>query len=299
MKDYCTPIDRWETENLVFNSTYRWLLEKPQFHSFQSTWSCPDGETIKKIKDRSVIRISVEDTDGKRVFYLKKHNAEYLGPGKMLRSLFPAWGMSQGRKEFENICGFRKENLATVIPVAAGEKFFNIFRAESFLITEDFSPFVSLEDLLRDRPQFFMGPEGQTRKRYMIHQIAHFARQMHQAGFNHRDFNATHILLHYENKSEVPKIALFDLQRVDRRRFFRFRWIIKSLAEVNYTLPDELFNVKDRLFLFLSYKDKSTLHFLDRLQWIWIQRKTLRIKKHTEKILARRKERKRKGLMER
>lgn len=299
MKDYCSSVDRIKTENLVYNSTYRWLMEKPQFHSFQSIWRYPDGETIKRIKDRSVIRIPIKGDGGERVFYFKKHNLEYVGPGKVLRALFPTWGMSQGRKEFENICDFRKNNLSTVIPVATGEKFSNIFWAESFLITEDFSPFISLEDLLRDRPQFFTGPDGELRKQYMINQIARLAREMHQAGFNHRDFNATHILLYYENKSGVPKIALFDLQRVDRRKIFRFRWMIKSLAEVNYTLPDELFNEKDRLYLFLSYKDKNRLHFLDRLQWIWIQRKTQRIRKHTEKMLARRKERKKKGLMER
>ena len=144
MKDYFSSIDRIETENLVFNSAYQWLLEKPRFHSFQSIWQYHDGETIKKIKDRSVIRIPIKGHDGKRFFYFKKHNPEYIGLGKVFKSLFPRWGMSQGRKEFENICDFRKNNLATVIPVATGEKFFNIFWAESFLITEDFSPFISL-----------------------------------------------------------------------------------------------------------------------------------------------------------
>jgi len=144
-----------------------------------------------------------------------------------------------------------------------------------------------------------MGPEGEYRKRILIKEIALFARRMHQSGFNHRDFNATHILLHYETGSDMPKIALFDLQRVDRKRFLRYRWMIKTLAELNYTMPEKLFDTKDRLCLLLSYKRKNKLYAWDRLQWLWIKRKTARIKRHNEKMLTKRERRRKKGFMER
>jgi len=144
-----------------------------------------------------------------------------------------------------------------------------------------------------------MGPEGEAKKRLMINEISILARRMHQNGFNHRDFNATHILLHYDIGADVPKIALFDLQRVERRKFFKFRWKIKSLARLNYTLPDDIFSAKDRLYIFLSYKGKDRLSPGDRLQWFWIKRKTAKIKRHTDKMLARREKRKQRGLMER
>jgi heptose I phosphotransferase len=255
--------------------------------------------TIKQIKARSVIRIEARNHNEKRYFYLKRHNSEFVVFRRLLALLLPKWIVSQGRREFENIYDFRKHNLATVVPVAAGEKFVRLFWAESFLITEDFSPSISMEDLLRDQPEFLMGIEGAPRKRILLNDIALFARRMHQEGFNHRDFNATHILLQYDNGSDVPKIALFDLQRVDRRKFLRFRWMIKSLARLNYTLPDEIFDAEDRVYLFLSYKGNNKLHVWDRLQWFWIKRKTTRIKRHTEKMMARREERKRRGLIER
>ena len=106
---------------------------------------------------------------------------------------------------------------------------------------------------------------------------------MHQNGFNHRDFNATHILLHYDNGSDVPKIALFDLQRVEKRRFLRFRWKIKSIARLNYSLPDDIFSPKDKLYIFLSYKGKKRLNPYNHLEWLWIKRKTTKIKRHQEK----------------
>jgi hypothetical protein len=170
---------------------------------------------------------------------------------------------------------------------------------ESFLITEAFHPFVSLERIINRRPEFLQGPEGEKRKTLLVEEIAHLARHMHRSGFNHRDFNATHVLLWYDDKSDTLKLALFDLQRVDRRRFFRFKWFIKTMAELNYTLPDTLFTAQDRLHLYLSYKEKRRLNFWDRFQLYWIKRKTARIGRHTEAMVRKRVMRRKRGLPER
>ena len=292
MKDFSSAINRIETNHLTINKDYQNLLQHIQFDSFESIWGYQNGDSVKKIEARSVIRFQLTHQNQKKAIYLKRHNLEFVGFSRLFSRFFPKWGLSQGRLEFENICDFRNSNLPTVIPVAAGEKFFRFFWAESFLITEDFSPYISLEALLEDRPHFFRGPEGEPKKKILINEIAALARKMHQNGFNHRDFNATHILLHYDNGSDVPKIALFDLQRVERSRFFRFRWKIKSLARLNYSLPDDIFNAEDKLYIFLSYKGKTNLSPTDSLQWFWIKRKTAKIKRHTEKKLASNNERK-------
>jgi len=299
MKDLTSPIDRIASNYMIFNGDYRELLEKIGMDSFESIWRFQKGECVKKIKPRTVTRIEFKHQGINRACYLKRHNLEFVGFLRLFSRFFPKWGLSQGRLEFENLCDFRNSKLPTVAPVASGEKLFRFFWAQSFLITEDFSPYISLEALLEDQPQFFMGPESEAKKRLMINEISILARRMHQNGFNHRDFNATHILLHYDNGVDVPKIALFDLQRVERRKFFKFRWKIKSLARLNYSLPDDIFSAKDRLYIFLSYKGKDRLSPGDRLQWFWIKRKTAKIKRHTEKMLARREKRKQRGLMER
>ncbi len=295
METCSSPIERVETDFLIINRDYRNLLVDIGMDRFESIWRYDGGQTIKKIKARSVSRISVPDSDGKRTFYLKRHNREFIGSRRLIARLFLQKALSQGKGEFENICEFRSKKLATVTPVTAGERSVRFFWVESFLITEDFYPYISLEELMRDRPGFFMGPEGKSRRRILLNRIALYAQKMHRSGFNHRDFNATHILLLYENGSNAPKIALFDLQRVEKRKYLRFRWMIKSLARLNYTLPDDLFDTEDRIHLFLSYKGKERLHLWDRLQWSWIKRKTARIKRHTEKIQIRKEERRKKN----
>lgn len=295
MKNLSSQIDVVKADLVIFNREYHDFMKAAGFDSFEPIYSYHDGEVVKKIRDRSVIRIEIPNPGAgenqvKR-FYLKKSNREYIGIRSIFKPLFPNRICSQGRLEFENIRVFRESDLATAAPVAAGQKFIRFLWAESFVITEDFFPFISLEDLLRETPEFFEGPDGTRKKKILIEKMGRLARKMHQSGLNHRDFNSNHILLRYDKKSDTPEIALFDLNRVNRRKFFRFRWVIKSLAELNYTLPDTLFSENDRIALFLSYKFKGNppapeqvkLNLWDRIQLFWIRRKAARIKRHTEK----------------
>jgi len=291
--------DFLEQKGMIFDRKYQEILSHMGLDSFESVWHHQGGETIKQIQARSVICIEGELNGEKTRFFLKKHTPEKPEMTRLPALFFPSSPLSQGMKEFRNMCDFRKHGIWTAPPVAAGEKFMGRGQIASFLITEDAAPFVSLEDLLRNQPEFFKGREGAARKKHLLHEIALWARKMHQSGFNHRDFNATHILLGYDEESDIPKLALFDLQRVDRKSFLRFFWMIKTLAELSYTLSDTLFDEKDRTALFLSYREKTALNLWDRLQLAWVRRKTDRIRCHTENILARRAERRRKGLPER
>jgi hypothetical protein len=299
MKDFSFQIECIKKDRLIFNKDYLEVLNDVHFDSFESVWKYQDGETIKKIKARSVIRFKIQTDSGKKYFYLKRHNTKFIGIKRILALFSQKLVLSEGKREFENICDFREKGLGTVFPVAAGERFVKFCWIQSFLITEDFSPFISLEYMLRDHPEFFMEENASDRKRNLINRIGIFARRMHEKGFNHRDFNATHILLYYKDKSDAPDIALFDLQRVARSSVLQFRWIIKSLSELNYTLPESIFNKKDRISLLLSYRGKKKLNLWGWLQWLWIKRKTAHIKRHTEKMMARRKERRQRGLIER
>lgn len=297
---FAAPVDCVEKENLRFNRFYLKLLRANGLDRFEAFWAFPEGELIKRIQSRSVVRFTLRDDGRERRFYLKRHFRERprprLGIGRHKRRR-PA---SQGMVEFDNCRLFRRHGLLTVEPVVAGERRLRDFGTESFLVTEDFAPFISLEDLIRDHPGFFEGEAGRGRKHTLLTEIARQARQMHSAGFHHLDFNATHILIHHEEAASKPyAIAFFDLQRVDINMWSRWRWMNKGLARLNYTLPDPLFSDEDRLHLFLSYKNRSRLDPWNRFQWFWLKRKTERIRRHTHKIdVLKRRERERWGIPE-
>ncbi len=294
---YLKPIDSQTVqstaqEKMVVNGDYLSLFEKEGLTSFDSIWSFYGGELVKQIKERSVIRTPIpweidqsdkEDTaTEKSVFFIKKHH-QRIG---LFSRLFSFWQTaskhSEGFIEYDNFCDFRERGLATAIPVAAGVRFTSFFQAESFLITEDFSPLVDMEELVLNQPQTLKGTQNETRRKNILTAVATYARKMHTCGRNHKDFNATHVLLE-DVDSANTLVALFDLQRVDRKFINKLRWPIKALSEFIFTIPLSLFAADERLFFFKKYKGKEDLSAFDRLQYRWVMSKLARITRHAKK----------------
>lgn len=285
MADFFAPVEPVWKGRIWINRPYLDILNANGLNRFEDFWRFAGGEVIKQIKARSVTRFSLDSNGSKRHFYLKRHRKEWSGWPLVGCHCLPGKSFSQGIIEFAHCALFRRNGLATAHPVAAGERRAHGFWVESFFVTEAFAPFVSLEDVIRERPSLFGGPDGGRVKKAWLGQIARTAWQMHACGFHHLDFNATHILIHFlETSVETPLIGFFDLQRVSKTRLFRWRWMIKGLARLIQTLPPDLFSEADRQHLFLSYKGRSRLDFWSRIQWWWLKRKSERIKRHTQKI---------------
>jgi hypothetical protein len=274
--------------HMVVNRDYVSMLKDGGLLDFDHLYHFQGGTTLKQIRDRSVLRMEIRDGDESRIFYLKRHNAVRSVFWEMISGLCSERGASPGMSEFINICDFRKYGIPTVVPVAAGERRIGFARYESFLLTKSFEPYVSMEDIIRNHPERLQGAEGLMRKERLIKAVALLARKMHNQGFNHRDFNATHVLVGPENGNGVFDLALFDLQRMDRKEWLRTKWFIKTMAHLNYTMPEPLFSDQDRLLLFQTYKGSSSLQLRDRLQLHWVRMKIRKIKRHTEKIIKRR-----------
>lgn len=277
-------------ETLLFHTDYQKIFTNNGFNTFNAIWDLIRGETVKKINGRSVMRFSLDDPilpGSKKYFYIKKHEQCFRGGGKVKNFFMGIFFTSEGKKEFDFLSRFRQNGLATATPVSMGEQFVNRNITRSFVITEDFHPYCSLEEIIRKKPEILRGETNREKRKNILRAIALYARRMHQHGFNHRDFNATHVLLlNYETPE--PDVALFDLQRVDRNPLQKFRWPIKTLAELNYTLPREIFSDNDRLFLFKTYKQINTLNLINKLHWLWVLSKTKKIARHTMKLEARR-----------
>lgn len=280
-------IDRYP--NMVVNRDYTPLISRNGLLDFDRLYHFSGGHVIKQIKERSVIRMTLTNHDEPRNFFIKRHVAAlpeldaFSGHGLRRRNLSP------GMAEFENICDFRNHDLATVTPVAAGQRYAGRLRYESFLITEDVAPCISLEELILSHPERLSGPDGINTKRLIITAVANLARRMHDSGFNHRDFNATHILIAPGKETSDHYLGLFDLQRVDRKKCLRVKWAIKTMAEMGYTMPSPPFDEDDRRLLFRLYLDSPLKSWKYPLLYFFVIKKIKRIKKHTEKIMLRKK----------
>lgn len=280
-------------ESLIINQDYQNFLSDIGFTTFDAVWSCGDGELIKQKGERRVIRIQFplnkryiinnsHAVDKDTFFYIKKHRQQISLWNRLKHIIRPSYLPSEGYKEFHNYCDFRRKGLGTAVPVVAGMKISSSFQADSFIITQDFAPFTDLENIILRHPETLQGETNHIKRRILLREISGYAKKMHNCGMNHKDFNATHILLNNMD-TQMPQVAVFDLQRVDRNSFNRWRWPIKALAELNFTLLPSVFSEDDKFFLFLSYKGEKYHSVIDRMQYMGIRRKTDKIARHCKK----------------
>jgi hypothetical protein len=281
-----------EHSRLLINVEYGTTLAAAGLITFADFFHYPGGELIKRIPERTVTRISLGSGEA---FFLKRHLLEkrYLWQQPLLGQGTGEVEGSEGAGEFANYLLFRRRGLATAVPVAMGERQTEGGTVESFVLTLDFSPMLSLEDIIRHTPEQLAGANHAARRRQVLLAAATYARRMHHSGLNHLDFNATHILLEPPAPGQelTPlSVAVFDVQRVATNLITSWRWPIKTLAELNFTLPNALFSADERLLLLTTYLGKERLSLVDRLLWRAIAAKTAKIARHTTKRRTRRKQ---------
>ncbi|MCC7201583.1 MAG: hypothetical protein IT393_02815 [Nitrospirae bacterium] len=270
---------------LYLNGRYSKLLKQHGLQQFTDFMTFSGGQVLKRLPSRSITKVELPNGRDAATFFLKRHMCT-VRPADLLRTLLSGFSISWGRKEWEVIEAFSKCGIQTLTPVAAGEQV-SLLRQESFLMTEELTGFQSLESYLKD---YFVHPlsvEKMMEKRSLIKELAELAKTMHSAGFNHRDFYCCHIFI---SRSENGKRdwRVLDLQRVDRRRWFRRHWIIKDIAALNYSAPSLIISRTDRLRFLIHYtggrdKVRQSLPFIRQ-----VISKTNRISRHDRKLKARR-----------
>ncbi len=243
------------------------------------------GRVLKRLPSRTITRVELANGSGTATFFLKRHMGA-VRPAEMLRTFLSGFSVSWGRKEWEVIEAFRKCGIPTLTPVAAGEKV-SLLQQESFLMTEELTGYQSLERFLNEYFSTPLPVEKIIEKRALIKELAGIAKRMHGAGLNHRDFYCCHIFIR-QSEDGVREWRVLDLQRVDRRRWFRRHWIIKDLAALNYSASPHIITKSDRMRFLIHYMGgmdnvRQNLHFLRQ-----IIRKTERISRHDKKLQARR-----------
>ena len=93
--------------------------------------------------------------------------------------------------------------------------------------------------------------------------MAAVARRFHAAGYNHRDFYCGHFFVREPARGKF-EIRLIDLQRVQRRRRFRRRWIVKDLAQLVWSAPRDRIACTHKLAFMRYYLGVDKLRPADK-----------------------------------
>jgi heptose I phosphotransferase len=247
-------LETHDSGRLIINSEFADLMRQHKWLTFKTIWErTADAAIAKNLRtDRVTLRFTLEDHGTERAFYIKRHGPsswkEYLKP--FLRLTWPILG---ARNEWNAILEFHHCGLPTMTPVALGESGQN-----SFLITEAIEGSDKLSQLMRDdAPPISC---DQTQRSRLIRDVARLARTMHQAGLHHQDFYLGHLML---SKSDPNQLFIIDLGRVRKQTPLSRRWIVKDLAQLDFSADvsprERLRFLKEYLGGPLTRKDRSLM----------------------------------------
>ncbi len=188
------------------------------------------GEEFRRVKSRRTFRFEVEN----RGYFAKVHHG--VGWREIWKNWFqlkaPVLGAAN---EFYALELLARLGVDTMTPVAFGEKHWNPARRESFLVTEELTDCVSLEDYCRDwRPSF-------REKTALLTVLAQTAAAMHDHGLNHRDCYLCHFLLDRKRWQEgrgEAHLHVIDLHRAQIRRRIPYRYRVKDVAGLFFSSMD-------------------------------------------------------------
>jgi heptose I phosphotransferase len=213
-----------------------------------------EGKVYREQKGRKTVRITI----GGKHYFAKMHRG--VGWREIVKNAVRCrWPATSAKNEWEAIQRLEQLGIATTPLVACGKRGWNPARLESFVITDELSDTISLENFCRDWPT---SPPDPALKRALITRVAEVARTLHENGINHRDFYICHFLLHVPNgpAKVAPNdlaVYLIDLHRVQiRARGTPTRWRVKDVAGLLFSSLDIGLSQRDVLRFMRVYSNK-------------------------------------------
>lgn len=224
------------------------------------------GECVRSKEGRVTQRVIINQ----KAYYVKQHR----GVGwreifkNMLQLRFP---VTSAKNEWVAIRKLEQMQIPVANIAAYGTAGVNPASKQSFILTGELAPTISLEDLSRnwkkEPPPFIF-------KRYLIKQVALIAKKLHENGMNHRDFYLCHFLLDTSQKIDFKnpnncKIYLIDLHRAQIREKTPERWLIKDVASLYFSSMDVGLTRNDLCYFIKIYRGKKLRDVITNEKEFW------------------------------
>lgn len=209
------------------------VLKEP----FKTAWANKDpfeevlklnGEVYREVATRRTLNFKFQGES----FYIKVHKGttvkEILKNYLSLRA-----PVLDAGNEYKAINRLTELGVNTMEVVAFGKRGVNPLTRESFIITKDLNPAISLEDYCKVWKD---NPPSYHVKKVLIEEVARMVKIMHEGGVNHRDCYICHFLLHLPyNENLKPKLSVIDLHRAQVRNKVPIRWRNKDLVALYFS----------------------------------------------------------------
>ena len=224
--------DSFDSCRLVINREFRPLLEARGLTTFAALFDLQGGEVVRAVGHRTTARVVLSAGEFAEVFYLKRHQ-----PPRLVDRLKPILHLSRpilgARTEWEAILRYHAAGVPTMTPVAFGAD-----GSRSLVMTRDLQTDRTLLDWANDladrrNARRDAAHDGLAERRAIIAHVARIARRMHDCGLHHQDFYLNHML--FRGRPAELDVRVIDLGRARHRSRLSRRWIIKDLAQLDFS----------------------------------------------------------------
>ena len=218
-----------------------WKDRDPFSAAFELT-----GESFRQVKSRHTFRIELEG----RGYFVKLHRG--CGWLEYFKNLFQfKIPVTDAGQEYRALLHLKKYGVDTMTPAAYGCMGLLPAARTSFLITEELTGTVSLEDYCRD---WAKNPPPFKVKRALIRKLGEMAGKMHRSGLNHRDCYICHFLLRKgsENSGD-PELHVIDLHRAEIRKKVPWHYWVKDVAGLWFSAMDAGLTRRDVCYFLQAY----------------------------------------------
>ena len=209
------------------------------------------GESFREVKSRRTIRFEL---DGKG-YFAKLHRG--IGWKEIFKDLFQfKKPITDAGNEYRAIRLLESLSVDTMTCAGYGVRGWNPAARESFIITEELTDVISLEDLAK-----LTGPHAvpYLQRCALIRQLGFMAGTMHRGGLNHRDCYICHFLLKKDTVNhQVPTLYVIDLHRAQIREQVPYRYLVKDVAGLWFSAMDAGLSKRD-LCRFMREYSRATL----------------------------------------
>ena len=206
-------------ENILLNEDYARLFKDNSLQTLLDFMSAPVDNAYRSVKERLTVGLDLKAGESTQRVYLKRHWSDTPA-----RTMAP---FKEAYSEWGNIQELKNNGIPVPDAMAVGDGIINGHSCAFILMKE--VPGIQADEFIEQNFDSLSSPELYE----FMRKLGVFAAQFHKLGYNHRDFYLCHTFVHKESGGYV--FHLIDLQRVQKRQFMRRRWIVKDLAQFNYS----------------------------------------------------------------
>jgi len=211
-------------------------IRREGLDSVEWAFSCPVTEDMTKphLGHRGRARLHLQSDDGQRhVLFLKRYEREPFS-WRLRRWWTYGRRRSPGGVELDNIVAANAIGLPTIREALCGEQFDRWGVRRSYILMTAV-PGEALEQCAEG----FLAAHADCPDviAEFTRRLAALVRDLHVAGFVHRDLYSSHVFL--ADSGEGFELHLIDLARMFLPRRRRFRWRVKDLAQLRHSMPPQ------------------------------------------------------------